>query len=105
MATGGLLYSAMQPAQDVQSLLGSNAGGRSSDQGGGSRLPVNQTAAAGAPRPGPPAGAPTRAGAQQFKAGFVRKWMVVDREGKASVFQPHKLEITHQMGVQLRDLR
>ena len=46
---------------------------------------------------------PARSG--QFKAGFVRKWMVVDQQGQASVFQPHKLEITQQMGVQLRDLR
>lgn len=98
-STAGLIAVLAHPVQEVQSLLGGTAadGG---DRGGG-RLPLARTAA-GAPRP---AAGGSRGGAQQFKASFVRKWMVVDREGHASVFQPHKLEITQQMGVQLRDLR
>lgn len=95
MAAAGLLPVLAEEAQKV--------GGSGTPAQGASRSPV-RTAAAAAAAPG--RRLPATGRSQHFKAaGFVRKWMVVDQKGQASVFQPHKLEITHQMGVQLRDLR
>ena len=49
---------------------------------------------------------PRGAAARTQTAAFAqRKWLCIDAAGKASVIQPHKLLVTQQLGVQLRDLR
>lgn len=35
----------------------------------------------------------------------VRKWLSVNAAGEATVLEVDKLRVTHQLGVQLRDLR
>lgn len=39
------------------------------------------------------------------KANALRKWLSVGTDGEASILELAKLRVTHQLGVQLRDLR
>lgn len=42
---------------------------------------------------------------QQLRSLAVRKWLAISATGEASVLEMAKLRLTHQLGVQLRDLR
>ena len=52
---------------------------------------------------------PLKATAERKKLGplyiAARKWVKVDQNGASSIIQAEKNELTHQLGVQLRDLR